>query len=443
MLHSRLCFFSGFFHFIYLLFSVSEDVMADNHGDLLKEVMTEFNEAADLLKLDPGIRERLAHPRRILIVSCPINMDDGSVKCFEGYRVQYNIARGPAKGGIRFHPEVDLNETVGLAALMTWKCSVANIPYGGAKGGIRVDPTKLSQTELENLTRRYTWEISSMIGPEKDIPAPDMNTGPQHMAWIMDTYSIIKGYSVPGVVTGKPISIGGSEGRPEATGRGVVYCIAEAANELGINLPDKSAVVQGFGNVGSVAAKLLARTGCKVVGVSDVKSGLYNKKGLNIEHVQEYVRKNGFLEGYPEADAISNADLLTLNCDILVPAALGGQITKANAPQIKASMVVEGANGPMTSEADHILNDKGVFIIPDILANAGGVVVSYFEWVQDIQSFFWHEKEINDKLRSIMRNAYNSVRRIAKERKVKNRQAALMLGIGRVAECARVRGLRP
>jgi glutamate dehydrogenase (NAD(P)+) len=417
--------------------------MADNHGDLLKEVMTEFNDAADLLNLDPGIRERLAHPRRILIVSCPINMDDGSVKCFEGYRVQYNIARGPAKGGIRFHPEVDLNETVGLAALMTWKCAVANIPYGGAKGGVRVDPSQLSMTEIENLTRRYTWEISPMIGPEKDIPAPDMNTGPQHMAWIMDTYSIIQGYSVPGVVTGKPISIGGSEGRPEATGRGVVYCISEAANELGINLSEKTAVVQGFGNVGSVAAKLLSRTGCKVLAVSDVKSGIYSKKGLNIEQVMEYTRKNGCLEGYPEADAISNSDLLTLNCDILVPAALGGQITKENAPLIKASMIVEGANGPMTSEADHILNDKGVFIIPDILANAGGVVVSYFEWVQDIQSFFWHEKEINDKLRSIMRNAYNSVRRIAKDRKVNNRQAALMLGIGRVAECARVRGLRP
>lgn len=417
--------------------------MADNHGDLLKEVMTEFNEAADLLNLAPDIRERLAHPRRILIVSCPINMDDGSVKCFEGYRVQYNISRGPAKGGIRFHPEVDLDETIGLAALMTWKCAVANIPYGGAKGGIRVDPSKLSLAEIENLTRRYTWEISPMIGPEKDIPAPDMNTGPQHMAWIMDTYSIIQGYSVPGVVTGKPISIGGSEGRPEATGRGVVYCIIEAANELGINLAEKTAMVQGFGNVGSVAAKLLARTGCKVLAVSDVKSGIYCKKGLDIEKVLEYTRKNVFLEGYPDADAISNSDLLTLNCDILVPAALGGQITKENAPHIKASMIVEGANGPMTSAADHILNDKGVFIIPDILANAGGVVVSYFEWVQDIQSFFWHEKEINDKLRSIMRNAYNSVRRIAKDRNVSNRQAALMLGIGRVAECARVRGLRP
>jgi glutamate dehydrogenase (NAD(P)+) len=417
--------------------------MADNHGDLLKEVMAEFNEAADLLNLDHNIRERLAHPRRILIVSCPINMDDGTVRSFEGYRVQYNIARGPAKGGIRFHQEVDLNETIGLAALMTWKCAVANIPYGGAKGGVRVDPSQLSWTEIENLTRRYTWEISPMIGPEKDIPAPDMNTGPNHMAWIMDTYSIIQGYSVPGVVTGKPISIGGSEGRPEATGRGVVYCIIEAASELGINLADKTAAVQGFGNVGSVAAKLLARTGCKVVGVSDVKSGIYNKKGLNIENVLEYVRQHKFLEGYPEAEPISNADLLTLNCDILVPAALGGQITKENAPKIKASMIVEGANGPMTAEADRILNDKGVFIIPDILANAGGVVVSYFEWVQDIQSFFWHEKEINDKLRSIMRNAYNSVRSIAKDRKVSNRQAALMLGIGRVAECARVRGLRP
>lgn len=413
------------------------------HGDLLKEVMVEFNEAADLLGLEPNVRERLSHPRRILIVSCPINMDDGLVKTFEGYRVQYNIARGPAKGGIRFHPEVDLNETIGLAALMTWKCAVVNIPYGGAKGGVRVDPSQLSWREIENLTRRYTWEISPMIGPEKDIPAPDMNTGPKHMAWIMDTYSIIKGYSVPGVVTGKPISIGGSEGRPEATGRGAVYCIMEAAEELGINLAEKSAAVQGFGNVGSVAAKLLARTGSRILAVSDVKSGIYNKKGLDIPKVIEWVGRNSCLEGYPEAEPISNEDLLTLDCDILIPAALGGQITSKNAPDIRASMIVEGANGPTTSDADKVLNDKGVFIIPDILANAGGVVVSYFEWVQDIQSFFWHEREINDKLKGIMRNAYNSVRSIVMEKKVTNRMAALMLGIGRVAECARVRGLRP
>jgi len=413
------------------------------HGDLLKEVMESFQEASDLLKLEPNIRERLSHPRRILIVSCPINMDDGTVKSFEGYRVQYNIARGPAKGGIRFHPEVDLNETIGLAALMTWKCAVVNIPYGGAKGAVRVDPSRLSWTEIENLTRRYTWEISPMIGPEKDIPAPDMNTGPKHMAWIMDTYSIIKGYSVPGVVTGKPLSIGGSEGRPEATGRGVVYCIIEATNELGVNLTEKTAAVQGFGNVGSVAAKLLERTGCKVMAVSDVKSGIYHKKGLDIPKVIEWVGRNTFLEGYPEGESITNDDLLTLDCDILIPAALGGQITRENASRIRASMIVEGANGPTTSDADKILNEKGVFIIPDILANAGGVVVSYFEWVQDIQSFFWHEKEINDKLKSIMRNAYNSVRRIAQEKKVTNRMAALMLGIGRVAECARVRGLRP
>ena len=262
------------------------------HGDLLKEVMAEFNEAADLLDLTPDIRERLSHPRRILIVSCPINMDDGTVKSFEGYRVQFNIARGPAKGGIRFHPEVDLNETIGLAALMTWKCAVVNIPYGGAKGGVRVDPSLLSWTEIENLTRRYTWEISPMIGPEKDISAPDMNTGPKHMAWIMDTYSIINGYSVPGVVTGKPISIGGSEGRPEATGRGAVYCIMEAADELGLKLADKTAAVQGFGKVGSVSAKLLARTGCRILAVSDVKGGIYNKKGLDITKVIEWVARN-------------------------------------------------------------------------------------------------------------------------------------------------------
>ena len=413
------------------------------HGDLLKVVMADFNEAADLLKLDQNLRERLSHPRRILIVSCPINMDDGSVKSFEGYRVQYNITRGPAKGGIRFHPEVDLNETTALAALMTWKCAVADIPYGGAKGGVCVDPHALSWKEIENLTRRYAWEISPMVGPEKDIPAPDMNTSAQHMAWFMDTYSIIKGYSVPGVVTGKPISVGGSEGRREATGRGVVYCIIDAAKELGIDLSQKTAVVQGFGNVGSVAAQLLSKTGCKIVAVSDEKGGIYNKKGLDIDDVLAYTAKNVYLEGYPNADAITNEDLLIAKTDILVPAALGGQITKDNAAKIKASMIFEAANGPLTNEADKILNDKNVFIIPDILANAGGVVVSYFEWVQDIQAFFWHEKEINDKLRTIMHNAYVNVREMAKEKKVTNRQAALMLGIGRVAECARVRGLKP
>lgn len=413
------------------------------HGDLLKVVMADFNEAADLLKLDPNLRERLAHPRRILIVSCPINMDDGTVKSFEGYRVQYNITRGPAKGGIRFHPEVDLSETTALAALMTWKCAVADIPYGGAKGGVCVDPHALSMKEIENLTRRYAWEISPMVGPEKDIPAPDMNTSAQHMAWFMDTYSIIKGYSVPGVVTGKPISVGGSEGRREATGRGVVYCIIDAAKELGVDLSQKTAVVQGFGNVGSVAAQLLSKTGCKIIAVSDEKGGIYNKKGLDIDDVLAYTAKNEYLEGYPNADAITNEELLTAKCDILVPAALGGQITKDNAAKIKASMIFEAANGPLTNEADKILNDKNVFIIPDILANAGGVVVSYFEWVQDIQAFFWHEKEINDKLRTIMHNAYMNVRQMAKEKKVTNRQAALMLGIGRVAECARVRGLKP
>ncbi|MBT4483172.1 MAG: Glu/Leu/Phe/Val dehydrogenase, partial [Candidatus Latescibacteria bacterium] len=338
---------------------------------------------------------------------------------------------------------VDLHETIALAALMTWKCAVVNIPYGGAKGGVRVDPSKLSMKEIENLTRRYTWEISPMIGPEKDIPAPDMNTNENHMAWIMDTYSIIKGYSVPGVVTGKPISIGGSEGRREATGRGVVYCIIEAAQELGIKLNEKTATVQGFGNVGSVAAKLLSQTGCKIIGVSDEKGGIYSEKGLDIDKAVAYAEKNKYLKGYPEADYITNEELLALDCDILIPAALGGQITKHNAPGIKASMIMEGANGPMTNDADKILNEKGVFIIPDILANAGGVVVSYFEWVQDIQAFFWSEKEINDKLRTIMQNAYKSVRLLALEKNVSNRMAALMLGIGKVGECARIRGLRP
>ena len=332
--------------------------------DLLQVVMSDFNEAADLLDLDKNIRERLSHPRRIIIVSCPINKDDGTVESFEGYRVQYNIARGPAKGGIRFHPEVDLDETIALAALMTWKCAVVNIPYGGAKGGVQVDPHKLSMAEIENLTRRYTWEISPMIGPEKDIPAPDMNTSAKHMAWVMDTYSIIKGYSVPGVVTGKPLSIGGSEGRQEATGRGVVFTILDAAQELGIDLSTKTAVVQGFGNVGSVAAKLLAKTGCKILAVSDENGGIFSSNGLDIEKISAYTAEHEYLKGYPDADEITNAELLALKCDILIPAALGGQITKDNAADIKASMIFEGANGPLTNEADKILKDKNVLYNP-------------------------------------------------------------------------------
>ena len=413
------------------------------HGDLLKEVMADFNEASDLLNLEPNIRERLSHPRRILIVSCPINMDDGTVKSFEGYRVQYNIARGPAKGGIRFHPEVDLNETVGLAALMTWKCAVVNIPYGGAKGGVRVDPSQLSWTEIENLTRRYTWEISPMIGPEKDIPAPDMNTGPKHMAWIMDTYSMQHGHSVPGVVTGKPVSIGGSSGRFEATGRGVLFIVQEACRHLAMPLEGATVAVQGFGNVGGVAGRLLCQAGARVVAVSDSRCGVYNAQALDVDAIWDFKRAGGSLTDFPGADHITNEELLALPVDILIPAALEGQIHDGNAATVRARLLVEGANGPVTPKADLILSDGGVFVVPDIVSNAGGVIVSYFEWVQDLQSFFWEESEVNQRLHRLMVRSFQEVLACAEREKVRLREAAYMLGVSRVAEAVRARGIFP
>ncbi len=409
----------------------------------LDMVLAQIDKADRYLRCDPNLIEKLKHAERSLIVSVPVIMDDGRLKVFKGFRVQHNTVRGPAKGGIRFHPNVDLDEVTALAAWMTWKCAVMNIPFGGAKGGVQCNPKEMSTKEIEHLTRRFTAEILSFIGPDKDIPAPDVNTNAQIMAWMMDTYSMQVGHSVPGVVTGKPIDIGGSEGRSEATGRGVVFTILEAAKKLGMELYGASAAIQGFGNVGAAAAKHLYRKGVKITAVSTSKGGIYCDRGIDIQALQDYYRKNATLIGFHGYDTITNEELLTMDCDILVPAAMENSVHKGNADGIKAKILAEGANGPVTPIADEILKDKGVFIIPDILANAGGVTVSYFEWVQDLQNYFWNEEEINEKLRMLMVSAFNKVMSIAEETGVDNRTAAQMLGIGRVVEATRVRGLYP
>jgi glutamate dehydrogenase (NAD(P)+) len=411
---------------------------------LFKNAVKQLDRAADIMGLDPNINRRLHSPKRALIVSVPVRMDDGNIQVFEGYRVHHNMTLGPAKGGIRYHHDVSLSEVAGLAMLMTFKCALMGLPLGGAKGGIRVDPSKLSRGELQRMTRRYTTEILPFIGPDKDIPAPDVGTNGQTMAWIMDTYSQEIGHAVPGVVTGKPIDIGGSLGREEATGRGVVYCLIEAAKHLGITLDEKVTVaVQGFGNVGSAAAKKMVKIGCKVVAVSDVSGGIYNPKGLNLDDVQNWIQKNKTLKGYPEASPVSNEELLELPCDILIPAALEGQITAKNAPKIKAKIIAEGANGPTSDEADAILSERGIFIIPDILANAGGVTVSYFEWVQGLQQLFWTEKEVNNKLWDIMSAAFARVLAISTEKKCTMRTAALIAGIQRLSRAMLSRGFFP
>jgi glutamate dehydrogenase (NAD(P)+) len=380
----------------------------------------QFDIAADRLVIDPNVAGRLRRPERAMIVSVPTRMDDGHVHVFTGYRVQHNDVLGPFKGGIRYHPAVNLGEVSALAMWMTWKCSLVGLPLGGAKGGIACDPAKLSRNEVQSMTRRFTAEILNFIGPDVDVPAPDMGTNEQVMAWIMDTYSQHKGHAVPEVVTGKPVAIGGTLGRREATGRGVVYMLIEAAKHLGIDLTKCTAVVQGFGNVGSIVVKELANIGVRVIGVSDRTGGFVDPKGLPVDKLLEVADKNHSLEGCPYGDKISNEELLELDCDVLVPAALEMQITRANAGRLKCRILAEGANGPTTPEADAILRDKGVFVIPDILANAGGVVVSYFEWVQDLQNFFWTEEEVNKKLRDIL--------------------AALMIGIDRVARAMLWRG---
>jgi len=388
-------------------------------------------------------RSRLSECERELIVHFPVRMDDGTVKVFTGFRVQHNDTRGPAKGGIRYHPDVTLDETRALAALMTLKAAVVNIPYGGAKGAVICNPKALSQGELERLTRRYASEISLLIGPEKDIPAPDVGTNPQVMAWIMDTYSMIKGYSVLGVVTGKPIGVGGSKGRFAATGRGCMISAKLAANHLGISLNRATAVVQGFGNVAYNAAKLLAGEGCQIIAISDSKGGAYNAKGLDLESLLNCKKQTGSVVGFADAETVTNAELLALPCDILVPAAIEDQIVKANAADVKARTIVEGANAPTTPEADKILNDNGVFVVPDILANAGGVVVSYFEWVQGLQSFFWSEDEVNRQLETVMDNAFHEVLEMSQQEKVNMRNAAYMLAIKRIADAMETRGIFP
>lgn len=407
----------------------------------MEMALQQFEAAAARLNLDPNIAARLRRPFRSLIASVPTRMDDGSVGVFSGYRVQHNNALGPYKGGIRYHPDVDLGEVSAMAMWMTWKCALVGLPLGGAKGGVACDPTELSRKELQGLTRRYTAEIINFIGPEVDVPAPDMGTNEQVMAWLMDTYSQHKGHAVPGVVTGKPVDIGGTLGRREATGRGLAYLIAEAARRLGLDLSRSTAAIQGFGNVGSVVAKELADLGAKIIAVSDRTGGFYERKGLPVQDLLKYAAENIDLEGCPYGEPISNAELLELDCDILVPAALGMQVTEKNAERLKCRILAEGANGPTTPEADRILQNKGVFVLPDILANAGGVIVSCFEWVQDLQNFFWTEPEVNQKLRQILTRAFYRVFDLSEKEKVDMRLAALMIGIGRVGRAMLVRGL--
>jgi glutamate dehydrogenase (NAD(P)+) len=403
----------------------------------------QFDAAAEQLDLDPGLRRVLRVPKRELTVNFPVTMDDGRVEVFTGYRVQHNLSRGPAKGGIRYHQDVTLDEVRALAMWMTWKCAVVNIPYGGGKGGVIVDPKKLSQREVEGLTRRFTTELSPIIGPDRDIPAPDVNTNAQTMAWIMDTYSMHQGYTIPGVVTGKPIAVGGSLGRNEATARGTLFALQQASKALKLPLQGATVVIQGYGNAGSIAATLLAEEGAKILAVSDSSGGIHNPKGLDPAKVSAWKREHGSVVGFPGADEVSNTEILELPCDILVPAALENQITHANAHRIKARIVAEAANGPTTPEADEILHDHGVFMIPDILCNAGGVTVSYFEWVQDMQSFFWTEERINESLKGIMDRAFDAVYQMSTTREVDMRTAAYMVAVARVAEATNLRGLYP
>jgi glutamate dehydrogenase (NAD(P)+) len=405
--------------------------------------LAQLDEAAEIMGLDAGLHKLLRSPKRALIVSVPIRMDDGSTNVYEGYRVHHNVTRGPAKGGIRFHPAVGLDEVKALAMWMTWKCAIAGIPFGGAKGGVALDPKALSRGELERMTRRYASEILPLIGPEKDIPAPDMNTDEQIMSWMMDTYSMNSGYSVPGVVTGKPVAIGGSKGRGGATSRGVMYMIFSTLRALGIGIDEVSVAIQGYGKVGGFAAQLLHDAGCRVVAVSDVEGGLYREKGLDPEAINRHKKEAGSVVGYPGADAISNEELLEVHCDVLVPAAVEGVISVKNADKVKARIVCEAANGPSTFEGDKILGERGIFVVPDVLANSGGVTVSYFEWVQDIQAYFWSDEEVNDRLRLIMERAFNEVYALATDKDLTMRQAAHWIGVGRVAEAHQMRGLFP
>jgi glutamate dehydrogenase (NAD(P)+) len=403
----------------------------------------QFDLAAERLNLDPGLRRVLREPRRELTVHFPVKMDDGSVQVYTGFRIQHNLGRGPAKGGIRYHQNVSLDEVKALAMWMTWKCAVVGIPYGGGKGGVIVDPKKLSQKELEALSRRFFTEIEVLVGPERDIPAPDVNTNAQVMAWFMDTYSMHQGYTVPGVVTGKPISLGGSEGRNEATARGTVYCIVEAARHLGIELNKAKVAIQGFGNAGSIAATLIGEEGATVVAVSDSTGGIHNPNGLDIKRVVGWKKEHGTVQGFPGSKDITNAEVLEVDCDILIPAALENQITERNAGNVKARLIAEAANGPTTPEADRILFKNSKFMIPDILCNAGGVTVSYFEWVQDLNRDHWSERVVNEKLKEIMVRSFSEVLAIARREQIDMRTAAYLLAVQRVADATAMRGLYP
>lgn len=407
-------------------------------------VLSAMERAGHAIKLDRNVYNRLSKPKRVLYVSVPVRMDDGTIQVFDGFRVQHNTTLGPAKGGIRYHIDVNLAETSALAMLMTLKNSLVGLPLGGAKGGIRCDPNKMSRREKQALTRRYTSEISMLLGPEKDIPAPDIGTDAQTMAWLMDTYSSQVGHAVPGVVTGKPIEIGGSLGRVDATGRGVVYTVIEAAKRLRMDLNDKTRVaIQGFGNVGYHSAKILSDVGCTIVAVSDVSGGIYNTKGISLEDLRAYITQNRTVKGYAGGDFVTNEELLELDVDILIPAALSGQITEKNADKIKCKILAEGANGPTSQEADAILFDKGVFTVPDILANSGGVIVSYFEWVQGLQKFYWSEKDVNNKLWEIISNAFNRVYDFHSGNKMDMRHSAIAVSLERLSKAMLYRGFFP
>ena len=412
-------------------------------GGIFGAALEEFNRAATVLGLERGIWKILSHPKRQIVVSCPILMDSGEIQVFTGYRVQYNVALGPAKGGIRYHPGVSLDEVTALAAWMTWKCALANIPFGGGKGGVTCDPNRLSRRELEALTRRYVAEIIDAIGPDKDIPAPDVNTNEQVMAWVMDTYSMHAGHTVTGIVTGKPLELGGSRGRREATGRGVMIVTREALEHLGRDLKQATVAVQGFGNVGSISAELIAQQGAKIVAVSDWKGGVYNAGGLDVPNLMEYVRTNPerTVAGFAGGEALPADQFWKLDVDVLVPAALENQITIANVGVIRARVIVEGANGPTTPDADKVLRDRDVLVIPDILANGGGVTVSYFEWVQDRHGYFWSEREVNERLETKMCEAFQATLETALQYRVDMRTAAYMVAINRVATVTRMRGM--
>jgi glutamate dehydrogenase (NAD(P)+) len=411
------------------------------HGSTFRAMLQEFNVAARLLKLDPGVWKILTNPKRQIVVSCPVQMDNGEIEVFTGFRVQYNITLGPAKGGIRYHPAVTLDEVTALAAWMTWKCAVAHIPFGGGKGGIICDPSKMSRRELEALTRRYVAEIIDAIGPEKDVPAPDVNTNEQIMAWVMDTYSMHVGHTTTSVVTGKPLELGGSLGRREATGRGVMIATREAARHVGIDLKGARVAIQGFGNVGSVSADLLAQQGARIVAVTDWRGGVYDDKGIDIAALLAHVQQHRTVDGFSGGEPLAHEKLFALDVDVLIPAALENQITMANASVIKARIIIEGANGPTTPDAHRHLHDRGVFIVPDILANSSGVTTSYFEWVQDRYGYFWAEQEVNERLERKMCEAFDDVLQNALKYNVDMRTAAYVVAINRVATVTKMRGM--